>query len=603
MKKSLLIFLLGLSVISMGQRTPGKLNLHGSVLGYTYDPSSGWFKKNKQIEIEGSVAKVKVSVSADGKKIKSTRTNTGGEFSLGLDLGHHYLLEYTKENCGISAVNIDLTNIPDDLSASGLVLRNVEFILNHFQSDKPVDNGQPFGTIYFNSENRQFEFEETEFEERKKLFKKGEENTPLKLMLASLERNKYENRKPKTGDEWDPENIDSLDVDQLILGRESLQAILNGQTKINLLAPIKDLKDLSWDDLELREDELAIARDQLEKDKLIAVTENDFLLIKAREELLDVAQSELAAAKEYIKEQESKIKAQQWALGAAILTILLLAFLAWFYFKTAKAKKKTNQLLKQQHQKIQESINYAERIQRSALLSDDQIKNIVPDSFVYFEPLDIVSGDFFWFAKVSGQIVVAAVDCTGHGVPGAFMSLIGNTMLNQIVLEKKILQPGQILSELHKRIINSLHKLDQNATEDGMDMSICVIDPSSRIMKYAGAMNPVYVVENEHIEVFTADLIEIGGKVRNKIKEDVAFSEKTYHLGKDAIIYLFSDGYMDQFGGEKDEKFNVTRFQNLLKEVQHLSMSEQKEVLSNSFQEWKGDKKQLDDVCVIGVKF
>ena len=326
-------------------------------------------------------------------------------------------------------------------------------------------------------------------------------------------------------------------------------------------------------------------------------------MIQLREEMLVSAEKELASAQLYIEEQDNNISAQGNFIYAMIGLVLLMAALAFILFRSSKEKQRMNTILAAKNQKIMDSIQYAERIQKSVLLSDAQIKSILPESFIYFQPVDTVSGDFYWLSEVNNTIILAAVDCTGHGVPGAFMSLIGNTLLNQIVNEKKETKAGVILSKLHDGIVTSLQQSsDESLAQDGMDISLCCIDKATNELTFSGAMNPLYIVDNDEVKVLSGDLKGIGGTIRNKIEANVKFSEQKIKLNKGAFIYLFSDGYMDQFGGDNSEKYNIKRFKDLLLSLQKTPMKDQEQIFKNTLSDWKGNENQTDDILVIGAQ-
>lgn len=257
-------------------------------------------------------------------------------------------------------------------------------------------------------------------------------------------------------------------------------------------------------------------------------------------------------------------------------------------------------LIEKKNNDITASITYAQRIQQSMLPLTSRIKKVLPEHFILFKPRDIVSGDFYWIQQVDDKKVIAAVDCTGHGVPGAFMSLIGNDLLNEIVLSKKITNPSKILETLNHKIISTL-KQENTDNQDGMDAAICVIDTTQNKVRFAGAKNPFILIQNGELQEYKGDRKSIGGS-KKRIKEEV-FSYHDINLEGNNIGYLFSDGYMDQFGGENDKKFMKRRFINLLHEIHHLPMKEQEDILEKRLKEWIGHRAQIDDILVIGFQF
>ena len=275
-----------------------------------------------------------------------------------------------------------------------------------------------------------------------------------------------------------------------------------------------------------------------------------------------------------------------------------------------KVKERTSELVRQKenleiaNQTVNDSINYAKYIQDSILLPEDEIRQLFPDLFIYNQPKEAVSGDFYWFSNVKDIFVIAAIDCTGHGIPGAFMSMIGNALLGDIVNGMNILIPSQILTYLNRGIKKLLRQDSSEAhAQDGMDMAICTIDPDHRILQFCGAKNPLYLVRDSKLEVIKADPWSIGGRIKRYGKDkEVKFNNHTLHLDEPVSAYMFTDGFLDQFGGEQEEKFNIDRFQEMLVKNSAKPMKEQKEILAHTMDNWKEDRKQLDDMLVIGMK-
>ncbi len=265
-----------------------------------------------------------------------------------------------------------------------------------------------------------------------------------------------------------------------------------------------------------------------------------------------------------------------------------------------------NDLIEKQKEKIIDSITYAQLIQQSILIEESEIQNHLPESFVYYQPKDIVSGDFYWFSNVNDKIIIAAVDCTGHGVPGAFMSMIGNTLLNQIVNEKHITRPSEILGRLNRGIIESMHQDKDGAlSRDGMDISLCSIDYKNNQLEYAGAQNHLYMILDNEISVIKASPHTIGGGglvsiMNNPLERE--FKNHVIPIKKGMSIYLSTDGFMDQFGGPERKKFGTQKFKDLFLSSKHLSMQQQKQIAAAALENWKGSTQQIDDILVIGVR-
>jgi tetratricopeptide (TPR) repeat protein/serine phosphatase RsbU (regulator of sigma subunit) len=256
-----------------------------------------------------------------------------------------------------------------------------------------------------------------------------------------------------------------------------------------------------------------------------------------------------------------------------------------------------NSLIAKKNDDITASIKYAQRIQAAMLPSLDKIKQVLPDSFVIFKPRDMVSGDFYWFRQVEDKIIIAAADCTGHGVPGGFMSMIGNDSLNEIVDKRNITEPDLILNELHQSIRKVLNQ-QETESRDGMDIVICVIDTPTKTLQYAGAMNPLFVIKQGELKVIQPNKTPIGGLQQEAAR---VFTKHTIDISQPTSIYLASDGYQDQFGGPNDKKFMVKRFKELLLQIHQLPADNQKQILENTLQDWMGEEKQIDDILVIGL--
>jgi len=260
-----------------------------------------------------------------------------------------------------------------------------------------------------------------------------------------------------------------------------------------------------------------------------------------------------------------------------------------------------NLIIESKNANITASINYAERIQRSMLPQISQIKDILPQSFVFFKPRDIVSGDFYWLATHENKIIIAAVDCTGHGVPGAFMSMLGDTLMNQIIKVQHTFSPDQILSQMHEGVSSTLRQ-EETANRDGMDMAICVIDKSEKIIEFAGAKNPLIYFQNNEVHEIRGTSIPIGGRGRLRKEIEISFEKTQISFDVPTICYIFTDGYEDQFGGQEGRKFMKRNFINLLHRIHEKDFEEQNHILAQSMTDWQAHRSQVDDMLVIGFR-
>ncbi|MGQ0827193.1 MAG: SpoIIE family protein phosphatase [Bacteroidota bacterium] len=259
-----------------------------------------------------------------------------------------------------------------------------------------------------------------------------------------------------------------------------------------------------------------------------------------------------------------------------------------------------NQELEVLYKHVTDSIKYAKRIQEAILPPDSLVKRVLPNSFVLYKPKDIVSGDFYWVDEKNGKTLFAAVDCTGHGVPGAFMSIVGYNILKHVVNNDKYNTPALILDGLNEGVSETLHHgHEASQAKDGMDLSFCSIDFKTLELQYAGAYNPLYLIRNGKLTQTKADKFPIGLFLGNEKKK---FTNHTIQLQKGDCVYIFSDGYADQFGGPNGKKFMANHFRDLLLEVQQHPIDKQKEILNKTIEEWRGALDQVDDILVIGLK-
>ncbi len=307
--------------------------------------------------------------------------------------------------------------------------------------------------------------------------------------------------------------------------------------------------------------------------------------------------------------QTGKFKQQRivtWSIGAGLFIVLILTF---FIFRQFKEKQKANIALQSAYQEIEvknkditDSINYAKRIQTAILPSVENIQKYLPHSFIIYQPKDIVSGDFYWYAEKDNRFIIAIADCTGHGVPGAFMSMVGNDILTQIVIEKGITKPNLILTSLHDGVKKSLKQdTTSSDTKDGMDIAIVSFDKTNYCnIEYAGALRPLWLVKSDNKEIieYKADKHSIGGAYSADARE---FTNHEIKLIKGDAFYLSTDGYADQFGGEQGKKMMTKNMKELLISMHSKQMLEQKHILETNFENWKGNREQVDDVLVFGV--
>jgi serine phosphatase RsbU (regulator of sigma subunit) len=264
-----------------------------------------------------------------------------------------------------------------------------------------------------------------------------------------------------------------------------------------------------------------------------------------------------------------------------------------------KLLEKTSKTLHEAFINIKSSINYAKRIQDAMLPNKGLLERFFQDSFIFFKPKDVVSGDFYWYTMAGNKIIVAAVDCTGHGVPGAFMSMLGMELLHHVVNVQRFDSPDEILNQLHNNIRRVL-KQEKGENRDGMDIALLVIDKKNKVMEFAGAHNPLIWIQDNEMHHIKADRQAIGGFQREPNKN---FTKQIIHYKEGAVFYLFSDGYQDLCHGKTGKRFMSSKFRTLLHEIHQKPMHKQEKILNNVKKYWiKKDSQQLDDILVIGIK-
>lgn len=325
--------------------------------------------------------------------------------------------------------------------------------------------------------------------------------------------------------------------------------------------------------------------------------------IRSKEQAILLKEEEIRNQDEKIVLQAEAIQKQKIIILAVVLALLLVFGLVYFIWRIYRNKKRANILLQAQRDQIayqkkhiMDSIQYAKRIQTAILPSLELFTHSL-EHFVLFKPRDIVSGDFYWAEEIEGMYMIVTADCTGHGVPGALMSMLGVSLLNEIIISKEIKRPDLILNELRDKIIEALKQEPGNILKDGMDMTVCLLDRKKNLLKFSGANNPLYLVSDGQLKQIRGDSMPVAiHDVMNP------FTLHQIELKAGDAFYTFSDGYADQFGGPAQKKFLLKNFRNLLLSIQDLSLIEQGNRLDEVFEDYRKDLEQIDDVVIIGVK-
>lgn len=325
-----------------------------------------------------------------------------------------------------------------------------------------------------------------------------------------------------------------------------------------------------------------------------AISENQQLQI-------DLLNMDKRLAEMRIKEQKARLRNEALIRNFILAGTLLVVGFVFMVIRGYRKQVAANKQIARQNENIKSSINYAKRIQEAMLHKSDLSENQLPNSFVLFRPRDSVSGDFYWVSELKNwydpDVVIAAVDCTGHGIPGAFMSMIGINALNTII-GQGIAESDQILNALDKEIRSALQQ-ETTGNKDGMDVALCIYRKEKGILEFSGAKNPLVYIQDGALTQVKGDVHPIGG---NKPKGTFSFKKHNIPIDEPTTIYLYSDGFQDQFGGEKNTKFMSKHFKSLLLEIHDKPMPEQKAILEQTLNEWMDGQKQTDDILVMGIR-
>lgn len=336
-----------------------------------------------------------------------------------------------------------------------------------------------------------------------------------------------------------------------------------------------------------------------------------------KEQQIELQESQLIVKDAKIKQQRTLRNALAAGLAAVGLIVIVIAY-AYRQKQKDNEKireqnnrilaaneelKELNEITRQQNEEILSSIQYAHRIQAAVLPPESYITELLNENFIIYKPKEIVSGDFYWIRQINNYIIVASADCTGHGVPGAFMSMLGISYLNEIVARREVTQANHVLNELRKEIKHSLRQTGQKeASREGIDMALCVIDTKNNVMQFAGAYSPLYIISNSNGEsVFKelkADMMPIGVHFVN----DKSFTNHEIPLQIGDTFYVFTDGFIDQVGGPNNTRFSSRNLKKLLMDIHDQPMYEQKEIMEETLKEWMGKEPQRDDILIIGAR-
>ena len=326
-------------------------------------------------------------------------------------------------------------------------------------------------------------------------------------------------------------------------------------------------------------------------------SEKEFEIKQQLDSLKHLDEIRIQQAENRVKDEE--IKSQKKIQIVLFSGIVIVVFFLLFIYKQLNTTKKQKLVIEEKQQEISDSINYAKRIQDAMMTSSVYLNDTLPKSFIFFKPKDVVSGDFYWIYKDQEEnIFFTVADCTGHGVPGAFMSMIGTSLLNEIVIEKGIKDTDKVLNEMRAQIIKSLGQEEEGAQKDGMDISLCKLNMKKKTVEFSGAHNSLVHISGEELKTYRGDHQPVGLLLGDK----KPFTKHKVKLKKDDMLYIYSDGYQDQFGGERGKKYMAAKFKNQLLKISKETEDQQLTLLDQEFSSWIKDYEQIDDVCVMGVR-
>lgn len=318
--------------------------------------------------------------------------------------------------------------------------------------------------------------------------------------------------------------------------------------------------------------------------------ENATKIIRTQSKSIQEKEEKIEEIEVEIDDKKNTIFYQRIILLIALISIIIIGFLSYRLYQIIQQRKIV-------YKELRNSINYAAHIQNAILPSLKSFQNHFPNSFIIYRPKDIVSGDFYWLQEANDKVFFSAADCTGHGIPGAMLSSICSNSLTKAVKELKCDKPGEVL-DVAVEIIEERFAKSENQIKDGMDLALCSYNTKTRVLEYAGAYNALYLIKNGELSTIKANRQPIGQYERR-----IPFKTHEVQIEKGDRIYISSDGYVDQFGGELDKKFSTKRFKELLIELKNTPIKDQQNILDNHFLQWKGNREQIDDICIIGIEF
>lgn len=543
---------------------------------------------SKKLKLEGTLEAVKVSLKNEDVTIMEVTTRASGHYNFDTELGHLYTLTFEKNGYAPVSITVDMrtSRLPED--PSSVYLENMEVVLVKDKKSLPIELA---GRIHYNYKTGRIAISPNI-----DLLKDYSGERTVVLLQKSVDEGKFrfvtemvsstgEKHAPKL--RWKSHTNEEGEIDSTLVMYE----------------PIIEIGSEFLTREVTTSEGIAAARTQLDSLWQYAATAQDSLILRQQEMLIDKAESELMAAKKLIALQNNEITAQKnknlWLSIALALLVIMIGGGVKYYLD----RRKTFMRIRSYNRKINESLEVARRIQNSVFNRLELMAGIFSDSFIMNKPRDGVSGDFYWLEEHNNKVYFAVADCTGHGVPGCLLSLLGNQLLHEIILEKNISSPDNILSELHLGVVKHLQQDKNFSADGGMDIAICVIDKKEKVIHFSGAMSMVYIVDGQTVKYYRGDILPVGGLgIRKKKGGERTFRSQSIPYKEGQGLYMLSDGLIDQFGGVNDEKYGVKRFEAFLAQNSSLAFDKQASKLNKELQSWMSGSAQIDDILVTGVK-
>ena len=544
----------------------------------------------KSFDYNGGLNNVTIILSNANQKQNIT-TLADGSFHLELSKQALYKVTIQKKGFEEVSFNINTQNVAKEYFCDLNTFLGIEVILIEETKSQKIHH---LGTYFFNDKKRNFNFK-----------------TQLESDENWIQNNIFLAQKSS---EMNYSSFQTIEVNKdAVLNKDSVvteppqktESIVKDLKKIEQLLLKTDV--LTSQEIEHYKQLLIQIKQQLAEQKLKHQSQNSGMLIANLEAEILFFEAQLKKAEQniFLKEQEVILYNKLNKLGLSLFMILLIftLFIIYSFFEKKRKNKQLtaqNKLINAQNERMNDSLNYAQIIQNSIFKSKLHLNKMHPNNVLFTKAKDIISGDFYWFHVVDGKKILAVADCTGHGVPGAMLTILGNTFLDDIIVKNKETNPAKIIFQLNEKLIQVLEQENKNIGIYGMDIALLVIDDDNQKIKFSGAMNGMYHINSEQkLTEIKGSMISLGQPTNFINDENIECIEIDYN--KNDAFFLFTDGYMDQFGGKNNEKLNKEKFEKLLKVVTN-NFENGTKIVAEYLEDWKKETIQTDDILILGIK-